>query len=1099
MMKETFHDLLQRKSAGWLQKGMWKTKFTYTFYNHFHPFVGELIERLNRGSIAGLLDPDFHKSLTQDFFKELYQPNESDPSVKVKYFPKEIDLSEDGAYSIYNWELLFHVPLTIAVHLSKNQRFAEAQKWFHYIFNPTARDGKFWRFLAFREGEMQQTDELLRLVSKPEDELTEEERRQKALVLSGYEQLRRNPFNPHAVARTRRIAYALNVVMKYLDNLIAWGDSLFRQDTIETINEATQIYILAANILGPRPERIPPRGKPRPMTFAQLRSRLDELGNALVELEGRFPFNLSFPTTDGVDTDQENALFGIGRTLYFCLPGNEKLLGYWDIVADRLFKIRHCMNIKGVVRELPLFQPPIDPGMLVKAAAAGIDISSLVSGLSQPLSPVRAQLLIQKALELAAEVRAMGNSLLSVLEKKDVEALGRLRQKHEIAIQEMVLDTRYLQWKEAEAATEALLRSREIALERYLFYQRLLGKTEDELQEVTNFSLERRELTEENFDEVYGELVGQYAKAVEGPAYSPLSLAGSGSPAGESGTLALTTKEADEISLLTAAMYLTMFSTAFHSLAATLTPIPDPKADLHYWGLGGTIDLKVGTVLSNVARICGDVYGIEAALSRDQASITSRIASYERRADEWRLQVNLAARELMQIGRQIISSLIREQIARHEYETVKKQIEQAREIDNFLRDKFTSEELYGWMAGELSRLYYEYYKFAFDIARRAEQTMKHELMRPELDDQTFIKFNYWDSGRKGLLAGEKLYLDIKRMEMAYYENNRREYEMTKHVSLLQLNPLALIQLRTTGKCTVRIPEEIFDFDAPDQYFRRIKSVAVTIPCVTGPYAGVNCKLTLLKSSIRKNPALLNNSYAREGTEDPRFDDYFGAVESIVTSSGQNDDGLFETNLKDERYLPFENAGAISEWLIELPANPNNDEPAQFDYNTITDVILHIRYTAREGGKQLRDKAMENLKDLIEKGETVGSIRLFSIRHEFPTEWVKFKNANPSDGGNYDLILNLRPEHYPFWSKGRLNKIARLEVIAQGDDSLNKVTVFQNPEQQWNITLSKDPTTSLYRGTLTPGEGMIPTGKLNFSFSTNAIDNLWIAITWESNR
>jgi len=115
---------------------------------------------------------------------------------------------------------------------------------------------------------------------------------------------------------------------------------------------------------------------------------------------------------------------------------------------------------------------------------------------------------------------------------------------------------------------------------------------------VTNFSLERRELTEENFDEVYGELVGQYAKAVEGP----LSLAGSGSPAGESGTLALTTKEADEISLLTAAMYLTMFSTAFHSLAATLTPIPDPKADLHYWGLGGTIDLKVGTVLSNVRR-----------------------------------------------------------------------------------------------------------------------------------------------------------------------------------------------------------------------------------------------------------------------------------------------------------------------------------------------------------------------------------------------------------------------------------------------------------------------------------------------------------------
>ena len=49
------------------------------------------------------------------------------------------------------------MPLTIAVHLSKNQRFAEAQRWFHYIFDPTSTDTsvpvpqRFWRFLAFRD------------------------------------------------------------------------------------------------------------------------------------------------------------------------------------------------------------------------------------------------------------------------------------------------------------------------------------------------------------------------------------------------------------------------------------------------------------------------------------------------------------------------------------------------------------------------------------------------------------------------------------------------------------------------------------------------------------------------------------------------------------------------------------------------------------------------------------------------------------------------------------------------------------------------------------------------------------------------------------
>ena len=41
-------------------------------------------------------------------------------------------------------------------------------------------------------------------------------------------------------------------------------------------------------------------------------------------------------------------------------------------------------------------------------------------------------------------------------------------------------------------------------------------------------------------------------------------------------------------------------------------------------------------------------------------------------------------------------------------------------------------------------------RFAFDTARKLESTVKRELMRPELDSQTFIQFTYWDAGRKGL-------------------------------------------------------------------------------------------------------------------------------------------------------------------------------------------------------------------------------------------------------------------------------------------------------------------------------------------------------------
>src|SRR6185369_443953 len=124
---------------------------------------------------------------------------------------------------------------------------------------------------------------------------------------------------------------------------------------------------------------------------------------------------------------------------------------------------------------------------------------------------------------------------------------------------------------------------------------------------------------------------------------------------------------------------------------------------------------------------------------------------------------------------------------------------------------------------EVKGLYGQCFQFAFDTAKKAERALQHELGNPEL---AYLQYGYL-SGKEGLLAGEKLYLDIKRMEMAYHDLNQREYELTKHVSLLQVDPLALMQLRTTGRCTFSLPEELFDMDCPSHYFRRIKTAALS--------------------------------------------------------------------------------------------------------------------------------------------------------------------------------------------------------------------------------------------------------------------------------
>ena len=128
------------------------------------------------------------------------------------------------------------------------------------------------------------------------------------------------------------------------------------------------------------------------------------------------------------------------QILYFCVPENGKLLGYWNTVADRLFKIRHCMNIDGQVRELPLFERSIDPALLVRARAAGLSIADVLSEISAVLPHYRFSVMLQKVNEVVAEVRNLAASLLAALENRDAEALSVLRSGHEIRLLQAMHD-----------------------------------------------------------------------------------------------------------------------------------------------------------------------------------------------------------------------------------------------------------------------------------------------------------------------------------------------------------------------------------------------------------------------------------------------------------------------------------------------------------------------------------------------------------------------------------------------------------------------------------------------------------------------------------
>ena len=898
-----------------------KLHYGLQFANFYHPLVCTMRSAFNAKGVPGLMSRELQLTDTGFDFASVYAPA---PQV-VKPYPREvIGFETTDAYSSYNWELFFHLPFDIAQRLNADQQFEAARDWFHYVFNPVGAGPdpapkRYWITKPFyqtmpAEYLQERIDSIMMTIA--EDPFGESI----ATLAKAVEAWRDEPFVPDVVARSRPVAYQLALVTSYVENLIDWGDSLFRQFTRESVTQATQMYVLADKLLGRRPRIVPPDVELPPMTFNQLDAKLDLFGNALIDLETAVP-DLNLLPHHGAELPPAPITFG---SLYFCIPPNDNLLQLWDTVTDRLTKIRSCENIDGVQASLALFSPPIDPGALVRAAAAGLDIASFVAGLGAPLPAYRFATMSAKATELTQHVAALGSELLMALEKRDAEAVARLRTNQEIRVQGAVRTEKLAAIAEAAAALEGLRKSRLVTVCTQEYYQ---GLTFMNPWEGAAVAL--------NGTSLIGEAAVALGYVLSGGLKLIPAFAAGGAGFGGSPTVTVTLG------------------------GQTVGPAADSAAQ----------------VLSSLARV-----------AEKSAGMAATQGAYQRRHDEWAYQINLAGKQLDHIDQEIATAqlhidMLNKDLAAHDLATTN-----AQQLLAFMTQKYTNQELYEWMTSKVTSVYYSAYQLAFDTAKKAERCLEHELA----SDTTYISYGYWDSARKGLMTADALLHDIKRMEAAYLDLNSREYELTKHVSLATLDPQALLTLKNTGSAVVDIPEAVFDVDHPGHYLRRLKTVGLSIPCVTGPYTTVACTLSHVANRYRHSTARVSGAatdyaaYAEQDGGDPRFTYNVGAIQSIATSSAVADNGLFELNFHDERYLPFEGTGAIGQWRIELP----QDFPS-FDHSTITDVVLHLRYTARDGGSAFRGLVQGVTTDLLEHmthDQGQGLFAGVSLRNQFPDAW-----------------------------------------------------------------------------------------------------------------
>lgn len=389
-----------------------------------------LVERATR-SVDALLDWD-----TQHLPEGLVPEGAVDVSDIMDF---------NGANGRYFWELFFHMPHMVAWRLHQEFRYADAQEWLHYIFNPQARyspattaNPEYWS---------------VRPLSEPGDLSHEFD----GLV------------DPDAICYAAPVHYRKAIFTFYVRNLVAMGDERYRRLTRDSLNEAKLAYVRALSLMGPMPDnRMIGRWEPR-----SLQAAAEYDGSAMAGMEGAAPPAVAWgaPAVDGtpwldlLDAD------------YFRVPLNTMLLGLWDDIGSRLDHLRHHLTIDGKPIMIPLYDSPADPMDLLRAQSSSSGLFQRGVGSLASIPPYRFRGMLPRAQEAVATLIRFGDDVRIYRELKDRAHQEELQQKHLQELSTLAVGLSEVLLTQSTANVAALQASRDIAARRAEMIESFLEDT----------------------------------------------------------------------------------------------------------------------------------------------------------------------------------------------------------------------------------------------------------------------------------------------------------------------------------------------------------------------------------------------------------------------------------------------------------------------------------------------------------------------------------------------------------------------------------------------------------------------------------------------
>ena len=467
----------------------------------------------------------------------------------------------------------------------------------------------------------------------------------------------------------------------------------------------------------------------------------------------------------------------------------------------------------------------------------------------------------------------------------------------------------------------------------------------------------------------------------------------------------------------------------------------------------GVIDFGSGGMASGLSSL--------AATSSTLSQVSSTYASFERRAQDWQLQRDLGAQDVRLGEQQIRLAQDQVQIVVQERVISSLQLDHAQEVLDFLTARRVgTAELYEWMSGLLEQIYRFFLQQATSIAKLAELQLAFERQeRPA----AFIRGDYWHAAgdgrpvnsdvstlpdRHGLTGSARLLRDVTELDQYAFRTEQRKLQLTKTISLGQLDPIAFQRFRETGVMTFATPQALFDRDFPGHYLRLIKRVRTSVIGLIPPTHGIHATLS---TSGPSRVVIGGDTF--ETVVIPR------SPESVALTSPINATGLFELNPQPEMLAPFEGMGVDQIWEFSMPKASN-----LFDYRAVMDVLVTIEYTAL-GSYDYREQVVKQLDRRLVVD------RPFLFRHQFADAWYDLHNPELFDDEQQRMVVRFRTARDDFPPNIEALAISHVALyFGRADGQTEEVEVASLAFTQNGTTVTS--------GSMTSANGIVSTRRAN---------------------